>query len=77
MQCVIVNEKGRLYAGFSSETSKPVWCVGKRAECIMDEGIADQVVSQLRQLGFQKVAKRRADEVARKWVPADLDASAI
>lgn len=75
-QCVLVNEDGHLYAGFSSETSRPVWAKLRREECVLDEPMADSVLRQLTQLGFTKIAKRDAFGIARKWVPQDLDASA-
>lgn len=75
MQCVIVNEEGELYAGF--QDGKPLWYRTKRPESVLEEPIADTVVRQLKGLGFEKVIKRSANGVARKWVPADLDASAV
>lgn len=77
MQCVIVNDKGEIYGGFSSETSKPVWFKTKRPGCDMAETMADSVLRQLQGLGFAKVAKRDANGVTRKWVPSDLDATAV
>lgn len=76
MASVIVNEKGELYAGFDSETSKPLWRRNKVPACVLDDGMAATVVSQLKQLGFTKFIQRDADGVAKKWVPTDLDASA-
>lgn len=73
---VIVNDKGELYYGFLSEESRPDWKKSKRDGCEMDEKTADAVVKQLKQLGHERVAKRPAGGVVRKWVPADLDASA-
>lgn len=75
MAAVIVNDKGKLYEGFSSEESRPIWRVAKTQKCILDDEVADKVLSQLHQLGFTRCAKRPADGVARKWVPEDLDAS--
>jgi len=75
MQCVIVNDKGELYAGF--EDGRPKWLRSKREESVMDESTCDAVVKQLTGLGFTKFVKRPADGVIRKWVPADLDASAV
>lgn len=76
MQFVIVNDRGDLYRGFDSEEAKPKWVRGMRPDCRMDESLADAVVSQLTQLGFSKFVKRPADGVVRKWVPADLNATA-
>ena len=39
--------------------------------------MADAVLKQLTALGFEKMAKRPSGGVIRKWVPADLDASAV
>jgi hypothetical protein len=74
MQCVVVNAEGLLYGGFGE--GKPHWFKTKREECVFDESIADQVVRQLKGLGFEDVAKRDANEVARKWVPKSLSAIA-
>ena len=74
---VIVNDQGELYGGFSSESSKPIWFKTKREGCGIPEALADQVVKQLKALGYEKVVKRPASGVIRKWVPADLDASAL
>lgn len=74
-QCVVVNEGGELYGGFSSEASKPIWFKTKRADCVIDCSVAALVVKQLHGLGFTKVAVRPAEGVIRKWVPADLDAT--
>lgn len=74
-QCVVVNDQGELYGGFSSESSKPVWFKTKRDGCVIDCATAAMVVKQLQGLGFTKVAVRPAEGVIRKWVPADLDAS--
>ena len=76
MECVIVNDRGDLYRGFDSEEAKPKWGRGMRPECRMDEATADAVVKQLTQLGFTKFVKRPASGVVRKWVPADLNATA-
>jgi hypothetical protein len=75
MDCVIVNDQGQLYGGFSSEGCKPIWFRAKREGCTMDEKTADAVLRQLLALGFTKIAKRDANGIIRKWVPADLDAS--
>lgn len=77
MAAVIVNDKGELYAGFSSEQSKPIWRRSKCKECVLEEAIAETVVRQLKQLGFDKIIQRDADGVARKWVPTDTDAAAL
>lgn len=77
MQYVIVNDEGCLYAGFETERARPVWRRTKVRECLIDEGIVDTVISQLKQLGFTKVAKREAEGVVRKWVPEDLDATEL
>lgn len=74
MNYVIVNDAGLLYGGF--QEGKPVWFKTKRDDCVMDEDTADACVRQLTQLGFGKVVKRIAGGVIRKWVPADLDATA-
>lgn len=72
---VIVNKDGHLYGGFETERARPIWFRNKRAECVLEDAVADQVVSQLTQLGFKEFAKRPADGVAKKWVPEELDAS--
>lgn len=75
MDCVIVNEDGELYGGYNSEISKPIWFKTKRDVCVLDEKIADMALRQLKQLGYEKIVKRDANGIIRKWVPADLDAS--
>lgn len=75
MASVIVNDQGKLYEGFSTDEARPIWRVSKSHKCILDDAVADQVLSQLHQLGFTKCAKRPAGGVARKWVPEELDAS--
>ena len=74
MKFVVVNSRGELYAGFSD--SRPVWYKNKRDESVFDEAIADAYVKQLTELGFGPVVKRDANNVAKKWVPASLDATA-
>ncbi len=73
MSSVIVNEDGELYAGFSSEESKPVWRKTKSQGCILDDAIAKLALKQLHGLGFTKTVIRDAGAVVRKWVPADMD----
>lgn len=74
-QCVIVNEDGELYGGYNGEIGKPIWFKTKREGCVIEEAVADMVVRQLKGLGYEKIAKRDANGIIRKWVPADLDAS--
>lgn len=74
---VIVNEKGELYGGFSSQESKPCWFKTKRDDCQMDEVTADAVIRQLGHMGITTVVKREAGGIIRKWVPADLDVSKV
>jgi hypothetical protein len=76
MASVIVNEEGELYGGFSSEASKPVWFKTKRDSCVLDDRLAETALRQLKALGYEKIALRDANGIIRKWVPADLDASA-
>jgi hypothetical protein len=73
---VIVNDEGELYYGFDSDSCKPVWKKTKREGCAMPEQLADAALKQLKALGHEKIVKRPANGVIRKWVPADLDASA-
>lgn len=73
MSSVIVNEGGELYGGFNSETRKPIWFRTKRLGCVFDEETADKIVKQLKGLGFERIVKRDANGVIRKWVPADMD----
>lgn len=78
MSSVIVNEKGELYGGFDPKTNKPVWFKTMRDGCkINDDKMAEAAVRQLKALGFEQVVQRDANGVLRKWVPAELDASAI
>ncbi len=72
---VIVNDKGELYYGFDSQAGKPDFKKSKRDGCEMTEQMADMAVKQLKQLGYERIIKRPAGGVVRKWVPADLDAS--
>lgn len=76
MASVIVNDEGELYGGFDPQSSRPVWFKTKRDGCILDDEIARRALSQLHQLGYTKTVIRDAHGVLRKWVPADLDASA-
>lgn len=78
MKYVIVNDDGDLYGGFSSEASKPIWYKTRRDVCMIEsEALVDTVIRQLKALGFEKVVKRDASGVIRKWVPADLDATVV
>lgn len=76
MASVIVNDEGQLYGGFSSEGSKPIWFRTKREDCILDDAMAKMAFKQLQGLGYEKIAIRDANGIIRKWVPADVDASA-
>jgi hypothetical protein len=76
MASVIVNEQGELYGGFSSEASKPIWFKTKRDQCVLDDVIAKTALRQLKALGYERIVMRDANGIIRKWVPADLDASA-
>ncbi len=75
MNCVIVNSEGLLYAGFVE--GKPQWRRVKRDDMMMDDDMADRVVSQLSQLGFEDIKKRYANEITRKWVPKSLEADKV
>lgn len=77
MATVIVNEDGELYGGYNGEEGKPIWFKTKRPACILDDKIADAAFKQLKGLGYEKIAKRDANGVARKCVPEDLDASTL
>ena len=74
---VIVNDEGLLYGGFDSEKSKPIWFKAKKDKCELPEDVADTAVRQLQALGFDKVVKRPAGAVVRKWVPEDMDATRV
>ena len=74
MSSVVVNEHGLLYGGF--QEGKPIWFKTKRPDCVIKDETAEAVVKQLKGLGFEKICVRNAGGVIRKWVPADLDASA-
>lgn len=76
MSSVIVNEDGELYGGYNGEEGKPIWFKTKRDACILDDEIAKMALKQLQGLGYTKTVIRDAGGVIRKWVPADLDASA-
>lgn len=76
MASVIVNEDGELYGGYNGEEGKPIWFKTKRGACILDDEIAKAALKQLHGLGYEKTVIRDAGGVIRKWVPADLDASA-
>lgn len=76
MASVIVNEDGELYGGYNGEEGKPIWFKTKRDACVLDDAIAKQALKQLQQLGYDKTVIRDAGGIIRKWVPADLDASA-
>lgn len=76
MPSVIVNEDGELYGGYNGEIGKPIWFKTKRDACILDDATAKMAFKQLQGLGYDKIALRDAGGVIRKWVPADLDASA-
>lgn len=76
MASVIVNEEGQLYGGYNGDEGKPIWFRTKRDACVLDDEIARAAFKQLQGLGYEKIALRDAGGVIRKWVPADLDASA-
>jgi hypothetical protein len=76
MASVIVNDEGSLYGGFSSEGSKPIWFKTKREDCVLDDAMARMALKQLHGLGYTNTVIRDANGIIRKWVPADLDASA-
>lgn len=76
MSSVIVNDEGDLYGGYNGEEGKPIWFKTKRDACVLDDEIAKAALRQLQQLGYDKTVIRSAEGVIRKWVPADLDASA-
>lgn len=73
---VIINDEGQLYGGYNGEIGRPIWFKTKREGCELEEAVADACIKQLKQLGYEKIVKRPAGGIIRKWVPADLDASA-
>lgn len=75
MDYVIVNQRGELYCGMVD--GKPHFLRTKRPAAVMQDEMGKTVMRQLLELGFGPLVLREANNVSRKWVPAETDATEL